>query len=119
MSTCDLPRFDGVFSSLAAQRRRCILDYLLDSEAERASFDELVDYVVEEETRSPGPDRQAVATTLHHTHLPKLADEGLVDLDRENGSIATTDDTRLTEPYLEFARRWPAGSQAAERTRIG
>lgn len=119
MSTCDHPGVDRVLSSLAAHRRRFILDYLMDTEAGQASFDELVDHVVENETRSPAPDREAVATTLHQTHLPKLADERLVEVYRENGSIKITDRTRLTEPYLGVARNWPAESGAAEQARRG
>lgn len=117
MSACDHPRVDRVFSSLAAPRRRFILDYLMDVEAGRASFDELVDHVIEEETHSPAPDREAVETALHHTHLPKLADAGFVDVDRENGVVTTTDRTRQTEPYLAFARNWPAEAEQAELTR--
>lgn len=105
MSTCDHPGVDRVFSSLAAQRRRLVLDYLLDAEAGRASFDELVDHVVEADTRSPSPDREAIATSLHHTHLPKLADGGLIHYDSERGSIETTGAIGLAEPVLEFARR--------------
>ena len=90
MSRCHHSGVDRVFRSLAAQRRRCILDSLMDVEAGRASFDELVDYVVEEETPSPAPDREAVATTLHHTHLPKLADEGFIEYERGQGVVTTT-----------------------------
>lgn len=112
MSTCDHPAVDRVFSSLADQRRRLVLDYLLDAEAGRASFDELVDHVVEAETRSPPPDREAVATTLYHTHLPKLADEGLIDYDRGRGSISATDAIGLAEPVLAFARSREHESEA-------
>lgn len=105
MSTCDHPEVDGVFSSLAARRRRLVLDYLLDAEGGRATFDELVDHVIEAETRSPSPDREGVTTTLHHTHLPKLADGGLIRYDSERGSIETAGAIGLAEPVLEFARR--------------
>lgn len=104
MSACDHPEVERVFSSLTARRRRVILDYLLEAEGGRATFDELVDHVVEANARSPSPDREAVATSLHHTHLPKLADGGLVHYDSERGSIETTGAIGLAEPVLEFAR---------------
>lgn len=105
MSAYDHSLVDGIFDSLAARRRREVLHYLLNAEAEQASFDTLVDYVVEAETHSPASDRGAVAASLHHQHLPKLADEGLIDYDCEHGSITTTAETELAEPYLNIARR--------------
>lgn len=81
MSTCDHSLVDRVFSDLAVRRRRTILDYQMEVEAGRASFD------------------------------------ALVDVDRGNGSIATTDRTGLAGPYLEFARNRPAESEADVRAR--
>lgn len=105
MPTPDRRLVSGIMESLTAQRRRFVLGYLLNAEAGQFTFDELVDCVVEEETHSLAPDRVAVAASLYHQHLPKLADEGLVGYDGERGSITTTAETELVEPFLEFAGR--------------
>lgn len=116
MSTCDHVLVPEIMGSLVAQRRRFILTYLLTAEEGLVTFDELVDYVVEEETSSPSPDRDAVAATLHHQHLPKLAADGLIEYEGDHGSLRTTTKTELAEPYLEFARRWESEPEAQEQS---
>lgn len=101
-----------VLRSLSAHRRRNVLDFLLNAEAEQVAFDALVDHVVEEETSSPPPDREAVASSLHHSHLPKLAEEGLVVYPEAHGSATTTAKTELAEPLLEVARNWESEPDA-------
>lgn len=96
----------GVLDSLSARRRRAVLDYLSSTQASEVPIEALVDHVVDTVAQSPAPDREAVVATLHHRHLPKLDEEGLVDYDAERGSVTTTAGTELAEPYLEVARRW-------------
>lgn len=95
---------NGIMDSLAARRRRLILEYMLTAETERFSLDELVDHVVDEETHSPVPDRETVAASLYHAHVPKLAERGLVEYDAERGIVAPTDRMTQIEPFLNPIR---------------
>jgi len=66
--------------------------------------EELVDYVVE---RTPEPvaadaDRQTVSLELCHVHLPKLANAGLIEYDRQSG-VVHIDRAAITD-RLERAR---------------
>ncbi|MFD1586725.1 hypothetical protein ACFR9U_06995 [Halorientalis brevis] len=72
---------DDLFEALAHARRRRSLAYLRATE-EDVAVDELAKHVATAE-RSGGEtvtaaDRQRVATSLYHAHLPKLVDAGLV-----------------------------------------
>jgi hypothetical protein len=62
-----------------------VLYYLC--EHERASLDALVAYVVGWTTSGPGTgpmtDAETARVALHHVHLPKLADAGLLTYDAE------------------------------------
>lgn len=115
MNKCNLQLVPEVMGNLAAQRRRVILTCLLNAETGQVTSDALVDYVVDETTHSQSPDREAVAATLYHQHLPKLAADGFIEYERDHGSIRTTAKTELAEPYLEFARRWESESEAQEQ----
>lgn len=92
---------DVFFRSLANSRRRFVLSYLLDDSGESATFEELVDGVVDAETDSPSPDRGSVEITLDHNHLPMLSELGLIEYDRGQGVVTTTGRTSQIEPYLE------------------
>lgn len=96
---------NGILESLTAPRRRVILAALLDAETEPISFDDLVDDVVEGKSTPSDPEREAVATTLHHSHLPKLADEGLITYEAEHGIITTTPRTTAVTPYLQLVQK--------------
>lgn len=95
---------DVFFQSLADSRRRLVLSYLLDADGGSATVDELVDGVVEAETHSPSPDRQSVEVTLDHSHLPLLAEKGLIEYDRDQSMVTTTGRTGQIEPYLGVVR---------------
>jgi len=64
-------------------------------------FDDLVAVVVESECpdSGPGTHRQRVATNLHHVHLPKLADAGLLFYGLEEGTVEYHGSERL-ESFL-------------------
>lgn len=93
---------DVFYRSLADRRRRFVLSYLVDTDGRSVAFEELVDAAVRAETDSLAPDRRSVAVALHHTHLPMLADRGLVEYDRNRGVVTTTDRTQQVVPYLSM-----------------
>lgn len=100
---------DSLFQCLAKRRRRIVLSYLLTIEDRSVTIDELVDAVIEAERYSLSPllspssssDPESIAITLDHVHLPLLADTGLIEYDRERGTVTTTDQTPYIEPYLD------------------
>lgn len=102
MSPPDASVLDWLFRALSDSRRRFVLAYLLDTENGAATFDELVDAVVEAETHSPAPGRESVAISLDHHHLELLAEKGLIEYERDRGVVQTTDRTLQVEPYFEL-----------------
>lgn len=102
MSEPDASVLDWVFRVLADSRRRFVLAYLIDTEDGTATFDELVDAVVEAETHSPAIDRETVAIPLDHHHLPLLDEKGLIEYERDRGVVQTTDRAGQVETYFEL-----------------
>ncbi|WP_238709596.1 DUF7344 domain-containing protein [Natronorubrum halophilum] len=101
MTTLDLS-LDSMYGILSEPRRRYVLYYFLDND--HANIEELslqivawerhvsVDGVSEEQT-------QRLTSSLIHTHIPLLADHGLVDYDSRTGDIIIADgfaDIRVT-----------------------
>lgn len=80
---------DDVFELLSYRRRRLALYHLVDAE-NPVDFDELVSQVVEWETGTLTPPRdheRTVSTALHHRHLPRLAEAGVVGYDSTDGDV--------------------------------
>ena len=81
---------DRLYRALASRPRRRLLYYL--SDIERATVDELADVLVGWETSQRGgmateAARDRTETELRHSHLPTLADAGLVTYDRQTGRV--------------------------------
>lgn len=81
---------DGVVDALADARRRAVLRTLFDEES--ASLREVARGVARREhdglPAEGAVDRLKIA--LHHRHLPKLADVGLVEYERGSRTVALT-----------------------------
>ncbi|WP_436926706.1 DUF7344 domain-containing protein [Halosimplex amylolyticum] len=88
---------DEVHHVLGRKRRRGVLSYLTDHPGEPVPVDELVDIVVERERPGPGPatHRVRVETDLHHVHLPKLADTGIIEFDPVAETVRYTTSEKL------------------------
>jgi len=68
---------------LAASRRRVALDILVDRTAP-VDLEDLAGAIAARETNGGEVDEslvEEVALTLHHVHLPMLADSGVIDYD--------------------------------------
>jgi DNA-binding transcriptional ArsR family regulator len=89
---------NAVFELLVAERRRNAM-YALRRRAEPISVAELADEVTPDEATEP----DAVAATLHHVHLPKLAEAGVVTYDIDAGTVELLNLPRRLERYLDFA----------------
>lgn len=89
---------DTAFDVLADSKRRQVLEYL-DFEDASASLDTLAKYVARRQT-NPGCSAvsaetiDSMRTDLHHTHVPKLAQCGMVDYDEDADRVELTDTGR-------------------------
>ena len=74
---------DSLFWLLGNPRRRVVLAHLQRRADETVDVDEVIDAVAARERPDPGPGthRERVAIDLHHVHLPKLADAGVIEYD--------------------------------------
>jgi hypothetical protein len=74
---------------LAVERRRTALDILASANAP-VTLEELAATVAERESGPDIPDEatiERVAITLHHNHLPKMADVGAIDYDPDTPRV--------------------------------
>lgn len=85
------PGVDRVLDALSARHRRLIL---LELRAGRA------EHVTDVVLRSG--ERESARLELEHNHLPKLAESGYVDWDRETGQLSTGPAFDEVEPVLEL-----------------
>lgn len=90
----DAQSLDTVFELLSDSRRRYAVSFL----AERGSNVSLTDLATEvaswehqtESTEVPAERVDEIAVTLHHNHLPKLADANLLAYDTETKRVNPT-----------------------------
>jgi hypothetical protein len=92
---------DTALDLLANQRRRAVLEYLTEAGG-TATLTELAVEIATRETRaepnaisdhadvSPR-NRRAVRISLHHTHIPKLADADVIDYETETETVTLRD----------------------------
>lgn len=93
----------AIFETLALRRRRTILYCLTEHADDTIGFQGLVDAVAARESetdrqrRTWAPQRQRVATALHHDDLPRLAEAGLVEYDHWCGEVRYNRDDRVDD----------------------
>lgn len=88
---------------LAHHHRREILRTLVDAPRHVAVVDELVSRLSNRETKRTGerPGRDQIVMELHHIHLPKLTEVGLVEYDARSQELRYQRHERL-EGLLEY-----------------
>lgn len=84
---------DTLFDTLSNARRRYLLHHLLGHPDGVAEFETISDEIArwERATGRSNASPDEVAIDLHHTHLPQLADAGLVEYDRRSGAVRYRD----------------------------
>lgn len=106
------PSVDRILDVLQAAPRRDVLAFLADNPNRAVHTDELIDHIVDERGLSDDPeDRRRVEIRLHHHHLPKLAEESVVEFDPRSDTLRYTPDEAL-ERWLKRIRGWTADSNA-------
>ena len=119
-STADLPgatdgesesdslALDEVFTLLKNERRRRVLEFL-DRTTNPVSLGELAEHIaaLEQDTtvdQLHSDERKRVYVALYQGHLPKLDDAGVVDYDKNRGTIALNEDAAAQlQRYLAVA----------------
>jgi hypothetical protein len=83
---CDL---DALLELVADGHRRQTIQYLRQEANGTTSIDDLLDRIHTDDSRTPDhpTDRERLAIQLYHAHLPKLADQGVVEFDPENRAV--------------------------------
>jgi hypothetical protein len=89
---------------LSNRRRRYVLYYLQDGPGS-VSLRDLAERIAAWENDVPVEEleykqRKRVYTSLHQTHLPKLDEVGVVDYDRDRGTITLADRAADLDDYL-------------------
>lgn len=98
---------DTVFDLLSNSRRRYLLYYLAEVDDDVVELSAAVGAVGEYEATEPDAGgrspREATRIALHHDHLPRLANAGVVDYDPRQGTVRLTGREGLSE-WVEHAR---------------
>lgn len=106
----DLPLpLDTVFRVLAHPRRRRILYYLTTCNY-AVPLKELIDKVVIQEAEPhkenlPADVYGQIALDLHHTQIPKLAEAGVIEYNKQEKLVALADTIRPLDEYLHLAEQ--------------
>lgn len=106
----DLPGPDVLFDALANATRRHVLYYLF---AEREATvhdiaDVLVGWRLSATTVVDAQSHERIVLSLCHVHLPKLADAGLIDYDREANTASLASLPNPVRAVVEYAHRYDA-----------
>ena len=108
---------DSLLQLLGNRRRRTLLAFLARRAEETVGVDDVVDALVARERPEPGPGthRERVAIDLHHVHIPKLAEAGVVEYDPLEGTLRYRD--RDGVELLLAAARTVAGEEERDTRR--
>jgi DNA-binding transcriptional ArsR family regulator len=102
---------DDLFSMLRNERRREVIHYLSDHEGP-VDLRDLSEHIAAlengcEPTEVTYKQRKRVQTALYQMHLPKLADQDIVEYDRRAGRVELASGAENCLPYLEADRGAP------------
>lgn len=98
---------EEIFNVLSNSRRRWTLHYLKNNGNESVSLRDVVDHVTALENGVSVPEidstsRKNVYTSLRQTHLPKMAEVGIIEYDARRGEVELTNAAEEVEMYLEY-----------------
>jgi hypothetical protein len=81
---------DRCLQLVADQHRRRIIHHLRHEANGTTTFDDLVEQIssrASDSKNGPPEDREELAIQLQHSHLPKLADYGVVEFEHTTGAV--------------------------------
>ena len=95
---------DLVYDLLSSPRRRMVLYYLRNTDGtstvlELAEQIAAIEYDTDVESLTRQQEKR-VYVSLYQTHVPKLADAGIITYDQESGDVRLTNQARRVDEYL-------------------
>lgn len=104
---------DTLFHVLRNERRRRTLRYLLAGDEEPVTMRALAEAVAAAEHDTTvdalrSEERHRVYITLYQSHLPQMADAGIIEYDQDGGLIATTPRIEAFEAHIDYDDPEPA-----------
>lgn len=99
-----------IFEVLSNQRRRHIVRTLKTSAESMFEVGDLAERIAAREeginvTEVSYDQRKSVYTALHQSHLPKMDELGIVEFDKDRGTVEPTAALEEVELYLEVVRK--------------
>lgn len=116
-----LPK-DVVFGLLSVKRRRRILAYLAEHDGE-STLSDLAEHVASLENDKPvgaltSAERKRVYVCFYQSHLPKLADAGVIDYEQARGTVRLRREARQLYAYLSVSPGSEGESEPSVREKI-
>jgi hypothetical protein len=95
---------DTIFELLKNQRRRDAIRYLKENDGE-AKLGDMAEYIAAKENdieiaQLSSSQRKRVYIGLYQCHLPKMANSGVIDFEKNRGDITLKSMAEQLEPYL-------------------
>ncbi|MUV57125.1 hypothetical protein SAMN04487947_4113 [Halogeometricum rufum] len=95
---------DTIFELLKNQRRRDAIRYLKENDGE-AKLGDMAEYIAAKENdieiaQLSSSQRKRVYIGLYQCHLPKMANSGVIDFEKNRGDITLKPMAEQLEPYL-------------------
>ncbi|MFC4406020.1 DUF7344 domain-containing protein [Haloarchaeobius iranensis] len=105
----ELP-LDVIFEIIRNRRRRLVLQCLDESDSETLKLSELSEHIaaIENDTTEEAlsaQQRKRVYVGLYQCHLPKMADSGVVEFDKNRGTVSEGPNVEQLDPYLDVDER--------------
>lgn len=99
---------DEIFELLKNERRREVINYLLESEDGTATLSDLAELIAAKEndievSQLSSDQRKRVYIGLYQCHLPKMDDMGVIDFEDNRGTVELSDTIEQVQPYLDRA----------------
>jgi DNA-binding HxlR family transcriptional regulator len=89
---------DECLQVVADRHRRRIIHHLRHEPTGTTTFDDLVEQISSRASDSkdgPPQNRETLAVRLQHTHLPKLADYGVIEYEHRTGAVRYLSDEQV------------------------
>jgi len=101
---------DIIFEIIGNSRRRLVLQCLDESDEETLELSDLSEHIaaIENDTTEEAlsaQQRKRVYVGLYQCHLPKMASSGVVEFDKNRGTVSEGPNAEQLDPYLDVGER--------------